>query len=206
MLNIINLKRDTKRREKIIKKCKQFKIPYQIHYGIDGLNYKFSNKEKRLLKHFNKKKGDACCLLSHLYLLEKLIRTTKLNKFLICEDDCDILEPEFNKYIFYLMNKLQFNILHLANVDVNINKGKQFLGKIGKYNIHVSKGYNGQGTMMYIISRMSALHILNIFYKGFVNHHIDRIYINKIPRNILIYPPFASAPNNNSTRIKINNS
>ena len=103
------------------------------------------------------------------------------------------------------MSKLQFNILHLANVDVNINKGKQFLGKIGKYNLHVSKGYNGQGTNMYIISRMSALHILNIFYSGLSKEPVDVLYINKIPRNILIYPPFTSAHRNNSTRIKINN-
>jgi GR25 family glycosyltransferase involved in LPS biosynthesis len=207
MLNIISLKIDIKRREKIIKRCKQFKIPYKIHYGIDGKDYTFSNKEKYLLKNYDlkKKKGNIGCLLSHIYLLEKLVKTTKLNKFLICEDDAVILEPEFNKYIFYLMSKLQFNILHLANEHIHINKGKQFLGKIDKYNIHVSKGYKFQGTIMYIISRMSALHILNIFYSGLSKKPVDLLYINNIPKQILIYPYLAGhIEDNSSSRRKIN--
>ena len=102
------------------------------------------------------------------------------------------------------MSKLQFNILHLANEHIHINKGKQFLGKIDKYNIHVSKGYKFQGTIMYIISRMSALHILNIFYSGLSKKPVDVLYINNIPKQILIYPYLAGHIEDNSSRRKIN--
>lgn len=143
-------------------------LHFNFHYGQD--KYKINNNINNLINNNylnnnfyikNKKKinnGSLACLISHCMLYKKLLNVNG-NKFLIFEDDCEIL-PDFFKKLskYYNYVPKDWDMIWLGH---NRLKGKKINKYVLKPQNNPGVGYNAQHHC-YLIKKSSIDKILNI--------------------------------------------
>ena len=186
---IINLKKDKKRRENIIREVeKQNLTNYEIIDAVDGneLNQNELNiatfKNKKHLNPWNSKMSPSQigCALSHIKIYERLIKT-EFEVALILEDDA-IFVRDFNNNLKQLILK---NFKFRKQI-VLLSELKEFYGKAldSGNNFEIVNVSNAFFTHAYMINKEAARSIISFNYP--VKTIADNFVFFKIYCNIKI--------------------
>ena len=186
---IVNLKKDEKRRENIIKEVKKQNLTnYEIVDAVDGnkLNQNELNnvtfKNKKHLNPWNSKMSPSQigCALSHIKIYEKFIKT-EFEVALILEDDA-IFIRDFNNNLKQLILK---NFKFRKQI-VLLSELKEFYGKAldSADNYEIVNVSNAFFTHAYMINKEAARSIISFNYP--VKTIADNFVFFKIYCNIRI--------------------
>lgn len=166
---IINLKRRTDRKLKMIEKLKIANLNnYEFIEGIDGNNTKIKEEFNELKKDNLTKivtHGHYGCLLSHIKVLE-LAKKNNYDNVLIIEDDVFFIDDFINKINNLKLPK--FDIVYLGGIIPQIKCGLN--GWIKTNDI--------MGAYSYIVNKSMYDILLSKLYLK--NSYIDVIYIESI--------------------------
>ena len=208
IINVINLEKSKERLEYFKLMCKKLNIKYNKISGIDGSKYNLNKYERDLYSNvdynINKKKGVIGCHLSHI----KALNSLKDNDYsIICEDDIDILEPEFNKIISELLQKINVNDNYLIYLSGTPHKQpiQQVMNINNKYDLYKGNKWTGQGNRMYLITRKCMKDLLNKNNKENVKRAVDWHFIDNAENTLIIYPPLVDHRKNHASTINLNN-
>ena len=197
-IHLINLKTNPEKKKSSIKNFERFGVPYVVVNGVDGNNYQLSQHERWLFKQadydIDVQLGVVGCCLSHLKLLEAFVRS-KQSHLLVAEDNVTIVEPDFLLVIHDLISK-PYSMIHLCCLHQPTTSAIQ---QHGKYNLYkCQKRWYGQGTRCYLISKASAVDILQKYYRGDCTRAIDWFYLDHITNPMIIYPSLCQYDGSNS--------
>lgn len=158
---VINLKKDTQKREDFIKNFKPFKLEYEFIDGVYGGGLSEGELKNLVYDYPNcfMTKGEIGCALSHLKIYQKTV-DEDIPYALILEDDT-LFDTEFPKYLKeienFLSQKLNFELVclmyqgdkYLKNLNLETNK------RISLYKMRA-----GTGTYGYVITKAAAKKLL----------------------------------------------
>lgn len=157
---IINLKRRSDRKNKLINKLENAKINnYEFIDAIDGDDEKIKNNFKKLKKeNYTKIKtsGHYACLLSHIYVIEKAIENN-YEQILILEDDIQFIDNFLDK--IKKIKLFKYDLVYLGGL---IPEYKFLMTDWCKHNSIIC-------TYSYIINKNIYNDILSI-YKTYLNY------------------------------------
>jgi len=204
-INIINLVQSKDRFDCITKQCDKYNIKYNRIVGIDGSKYKLTKYDKEKLQNVDynpeKLKGITGCHLSHI----KSLRLHKDSDYvIICEDDIQIIEPEFNKIINKILNKINIYDNHLIYLSGRIgntaNKQPVKYKIDDKYTLYKGNKWLSQGNMMYLITNKGINDLLNKYENNKCHIPVDHFFIHKSENVSIIYPPLCIHDNKESVK------
>lgn len=203
-------------------KLNKIGLQYELFYGVNGKNININDTDNINIKLLNynseiyyyditknnrlMKKGEMGCALSHLKIYKKLVDDTIYDKYLILEDDVELIASLDDLYDIMCNIPNNFDMLHLAKSDwfpfIKYQKINNFF-----YDIH--KRYFNR-TTAYMISKNGANKLLN-YTNNYINIPADDLLSHTVlndndfkfyvPQNFL----FQEIENNNSIINKINN-
>ncbi len=159
---IINLEKDTERKQDIISQCTAFDLDYAVIPAVDGRE--INDDELKKILHPKKSKGmtrgEIGCSLSHYNIYKKII-TENIEFALVLEDDAK-LEKDLKQTISSLKN-------HLPESPTII-----LLGPINKYSTLDSKNISDNYKLVnvleaalshgYLINKSAAVKLLDFLY------------------------------------------
>jgi glycosyl transferase family 25 len=205
-------------------KLSKIGLQYEIYYGVNGKDIKFfsTNDVNIKLLNYNSeiyyydttmrinkqlmKIGEIGCSLSHLKIYQKLLDDDIHDKYLIFEDDVELITSLDTLYNTISNIPDDFDFLHIAKSDYYPFVKNQ---KINDYFYDICKQYFNR-TTAYIISKSGATKLLN-HTKNLINVPVDDLISNftinnndfkfYVPENYL----FQERNNNVSIISKINN-
>jgi GR25 family glycosyltransferase involved in LPS biosynthesis len=147
---VINLEKNTDRKEKIINLFEKLKINFKFFNAI------YYKEEKERILNLDKyivnssmRDGEIGCFLSHVCIIENFIKNTNYEKICIFEDDIDtyICSENLNEKITKLNDKnLDFDIFYLGKIS-------DCCSKLEKVYDNVFKNSSPYGNHAYIINR-----------------------------------------------------
>ena len=165
---IINLERDRKRKENIIKQLQYHNIQnYEFIKAVDGQNGDLQYYDFQVIpdwvEPFTSKvmtKGEIGCALSHYNIWKKIV-SENLEYSLILEDDiilCENFSEKLDSICSNILEELkEFDLLYLGRRPLNINNET----KINDSIIKVKYSY---GTHAYIVSNKCSKKLLSCNY------------------------------------------
>lgn len=164
---IINLERDTKRKQNILKQLEQNNIQnYEFIRAIDGQNgdleYYSFDVIPDWIEPFTSKvmtKGEIGCALSHYNIWEKIINEN-IEYTLILEDDiilCDNFSQKLDNICSNILETENMDLLYLGRRPLNTNNET-------KINCNIIKVKYSYGTHAYIVTNRCAQKLLNCNY------------------------------------------
>jgi GR25 family glycosyltransferase involved in LPS biosynthesis len=183
-IKIINLKRRTDRKEKLLKYLNKENVEnYEFIEACDAYALKPTKEIEELFKgnNFGYSKGVIGCAYSHTNLWRKLLEDKNNDFYIIFEDDAELTENFIKKLDMcceeFINNKME--ILYLGahsykkrNIDIN---NLEIIYK------NYQTGEDGNGLWAYIISKHAALKIINYIDKNGIKYAIDSsYYINNL--------------------------
>lgn len=204
---VINLEKRPDRLNIFKKNCPFNDI--NVIYGFDGSKLEFEEDKYKANQLKNLSKGEVGCFISHIRCYEYMIKNN-IDNMLIFEDDCMFCD-NFNEKIINIYNEYEkkiknknvnifyiggrFNPDHTTNINNclqvsnNIIQHKLYDNKNGDISIRIDLD---RTTHSYIISKSTALILLNIFYKNITDRPVDHWLIecfNKFKYNIYSTQP-----------------
>ena len=211
ILNVINLDKSKDRLEYFKLMCNKLNIKYNRIRGIDGRKHILTKYEKNFFKNvnydINKKKGIIGCHLSHIKALE----TLKNNDFaIICEDDIDIIEPNYINIIEEILKKININenyLIYLSGYSSDKSKKpkKSTMKLNDKYSLYDGKEWYGQGNMMYLITKTCMNNLLNKNKNSECKTAVDYFFIRNSNNTLIIYPPLTNHRKDHKSNLNENN-
>ncbi|MSN96843.1 glycosyltransferase family 25 protein [Campylobacter sp. FMV-PI01] len=158
---VINLEKDTHKKEIFIKNFSKFNLEYEFIKGVYGKELSEDELNQKVYKHKDRflAKGEIGCALSHLKIYKKMV-DEDINHALILEDDAifsDEFLEYFNKFDEFLKDKKYFEMVCL------MHEGHEFFvnHKIKlDNNLAFYKLTKGVGAYGYIITKNSAKKLL----------------------------------------------
>ena len=186
-----------------------------VMYGFDGSKLDLQQDKYKANQLKNLSKGEIGCFISHIRCYEYMIKNN-IDNMLIFEDDCHFCDNfseklkniynEYNEYNEYKKKNLNnnINIFYIGgrftpNYSSNINNCLQISNNIIQHKLYDNK--NGdinirmdidRTTHSYIISKSTALFLLNIFYKNIIDRPLDHWLIECF--NNFKYSIYSSKP------------
>ncbi|MSN96842.1 glycosyltransferase family 25 protein [Campylobacter sp. FMV-PI01] len=159
---VINLEKDTHKKEIFIKNFSKFNLEYEFIKGVHGkeLNKDELNKKVYDYKNCFMTDGEIGCALSHLKIYEKM-QDEDISHALILEDDAifsDEFLEYFNKFDEFLKDKKEFDMV--CFMHQNDEYFKNLTIKIDDFKIY--KIAKGVGCYGYVITKNSAKKLLKI--------------------------------------------
>lgn len=183
---IINLERESEKRENIKKECHKLKLDFEIYNAIDGYTLSESFIQNIVYDYPNNylTKGEIGCALSHINVYKKIIEYN-LPYALIIEDDTsfdtklpDFLkafqEKNYKKGIFLLTGDFDY----LVNKKFNLNNFELF---------EVTKAVRASG---YIITKDAAQKLINFLFP--VRYEADMFKVFRLCAGIKLYATLPS--------------
>jgi GR25 family glycosyltransferase involved in LPS biosynthesis len=212
---VINLKRRQDRWNNFLEKIEKTNLKNETFIKIDGFDAKnYKDEIKRILKFpnniykkiidlFIKKKtyftkgGEFGCLISHIIVLDNIIRNEQINQndyITIFEDDIDYcinFEKNYEKLQNCNLNKLNIDFLYIGGRNIkNYDYKHQLFEDTINENIYY-RGHNinnnnsihyDRCTSSYIVRKSACNKIINNIYNAIDNNFhiiaIDHIYNN----------------------------
>lgn len=162
---VINLPKDTQKRQNFISNFKDIDIKYEFIEGIYGKDLSQSELEKLVYDYKNSlmMPGEIGCALSHQKIYQKMI-DENIAYALILEDDA-IFTPKalnyINKIDQFLSSKNDFEIAVLMQFDKDKAYFKNLKIKVND-EINLYKMAKGMGNYGYIITQKAAKKLLEI--------------------------------------------
>jgi len=206
---VINLEKRPDRLKIFKNKCPFNDV--NIVNGFDGSKLELEQDKHKANQLTNLSKGEIGCFISHIRCYEYMIKNN-IDNMLIFEDDCvfcdnfiEKLNSIYNEYDEYKKNNLiANNIFYIGgrfvpNYITNTNNCSLVTNNIIQHNLYDNK--NGdmnirvdldRTTHSYIISKSTALFLLNVFYKSVTDTPVDHWLIecfNKFKCNIYSTQP-----------------
>jgi GR25 family glycosyltransferase involved in LPS biosynthesis len=203
MLKIINLKTDKIKLANIKANFDQHNIENEIFNGIDGLDYTLTDADMMHLQNVDynifKQVGVVGCHLSHIRLLEQFINDTTLNHMIVCEDNIQVTDHNFNDVVNRIMRE-DFDIVYMycgLDPTLGTKPGKHVTELYSLYNC--THRWCEQGTRIYMISRTGAKKVLSAYYKGECRNAIDYFMLSVLDNSMALYPNICKYDNTSSS-------
>lgn len=203
MLKLINLKTDKTKLANIKSNFDEHNIQYEVFNGIDGLDYILTDDDHVHLQNVDynifKQVGVVGCHLSHIRLFEHFINDTTLNHMIVCEDNIQIIDPDFNDIVNRIMHE-EFDIVYMyCGLDPTLrsNPCKNVTELYSLYNC--THQWYEQGARIYIISRKGANKVLSAYYKGNCKNAIDYFILSVLDNSMALYPNICKYDNVSSS-------
>ena len=203
MLKIINLKTDKTKLANIKTNFDEHNIQYEIFNGIDGLDYTLTDADRVHLQNVDynifKQVGVVGCHLSHIRLLEQFINDTTLNHMIVCEDNIQIIDPEFNHIVNRIMHE-DFDIVYMY-CGLNPTLGSRYVKTVTElYSLYnCTHQWYEQGARIYMISRKGANKVLSAYYNGNCKNAIDYFMLSVFDNSMALYPNICKYDNASSS-------
>ena len=201
---VINLKRRPDRLIKFIENC-PFKNVNTL-YAFDGLNLLNEQDNFKANHLIQINKGEVGCFLSHIRCYEYMIKNN-IDYMLIFEDDCNFCDDFISKLNNVLVEYMEYKYVNNKNIDILYIGGRfqpNFFTKTTNClkisdNLvkHINSNNNDRDnldrtTHSYIISKYTAVFLLDIFYNSKINIPIDHWLIETF--NKFNYSIYSSQP------------
>ena len=186
---IINLKRDSDKREKMKQKLDKLNINYEFFDAIDGTNTEHGGIYTGWVDSYHNRyitKGEVGCSLSHYYIWENIINEN-IETAIILEDDVEVLDNNFIEKVENVDNN--YDLMYLSR--------KKITGEIEKpYNDDIVYAAPSYWLCSYTLSLSGAKKLKNnIFFNNIIpvdeyipylysntyNKHLDNVY-SEIPK------------------------
>ena len=197
MLQIINLKRRTDRKERMINALNAQQITkYEFSEAVDGKELVPSKALKELFagNNFRYRKGVMGCALSHYNLWQQLLDDKDNEFYLILEDDVELCKG-FNKKIADLVEEMaKKDVIYLGYFRYSSAERKQVIAEfkmitedseimtLQKLNANKS---GGGGTFCYSINKNAAKKYIDYIDKNGIKYAMDCFMV--YPKNIESY-------------------
>jgi GR25 family glycosyltransferase involved in LPS biosynthesis len=200
---VINLNRRPDRYEKFKSNCFCLKFNPERFEAVDGsamaekgfsepIRYLFRNND------FNMSPGVVGCALSHIKLWKKLVADTKVDSYLIYEDDVEFTESyEWKLFSLMLSAPASWDILYLGHLicyeELEDHRVERMDG-VGMLPVWesmvqyiVPKRTSWVGTASYMISKRGAQKLMDAIDDVGVNHGIDYFMQLRFERTLRAY-------------------
>ncbi|MWN05660.1 glycosyltransferase family 25 protein [Gilliamella sp. Pas-s95] len=183
---IINLEKESKKREHIKKECEKLKLDFEIYNAIDGNTLSDSFIQNTVYDYPNNllTKGEIGCALSHLNIYKKIIQNN-LPYALILEDDA-VLDRKLPDFLNSFKAKNTKKGIFLLTADFHYLVNKKFnLDSFEVFEVIRAVRANG-----YIITHDTAKKLIKFLFP--IRYEADMFRIMKLCTGIKIYATLPS--------------
>lgn len=179
-IKCINLDRRSDRKNNMINLLGKYNLLNYCDFfkAFDGQQLKPTDELRKLFQNnnFGNKRGVIGCAMSHYALWRQLVKDNKYDKYLIFEDDINLI-PSFNADCKKAISKLEaYDVLYLGHsvhkykMDRYKNQLKDLVDiKIIKHDVALTVG----GTFAYVITKAGACKFVKYIEKNGIKDPID---------------------------------
>ena len=173
---VINLERDTNKKEKIQKLMDKANISVEFFKAVDGTTHHENHNFTGWVDPYHCRyvtKGEVGCALSHYYIWEKIINE-KIEKAIILEDDVEIIDHDFVNKVNNIDKNIEYDLLYLSRKKITDEKEEDLIEDV----VVASPSY---WTCAYVITLEGAKKIKNdIFFNNItpIDEYLPYLYSN----------------------------
>ncbi|MWN90077.1 hypothetical protein GQ597_05075 [Gilliamella sp. Pra-s65] len=178
---IINLERESAKKEHIKKECEKLNLDFEIYNAVDGnaLSEEFIQNAVYDYPNNFLTKGEIGCALSHINVYKKIIQNN-LPYALVLEDDA-VLDEKLPDFLNSFKNKNDKKGIFLLTADFHYLVNKKF--NLDSFDIfEVTRAIRATG---YIITNEAAKKLIKFLYP--IRYEADMFRIIKLCTGVKLY-------------------